>query len=656
MEVILIFWWLITTVQCAQFPTQINSIAPEGQMLLHGLDCASATAITSVRKDKLCQLSPAQQPNKTIKAVLLQQVDAHIVEGYRCRKLETKLQAICGLFGHMKIYAPPAILEPTVTSITDCQLALKSGAINLADGTTKAIQLNERAYYKLVAVGDLWQTSSNVQCSGGEEAINNKTVSGIIEFISGQFVIEKVNFEISNSYIVDTEANIKLPGICSSGKGSVACQTAISTYLIPSLGDLCNLQKIRELEFIQTELITPQGKQNVIINHDHKIFIALKEKYQAADNCQNMQIYRTNNRNLKIFILDNATDVGPLAKRHQVDPTNINLDIELNVAAEYQNFVREDHLYKYSRAIGTNLCVMSATTMEHMIRSPFHPERMIVARGDVIQEIHCRNTTVMARLGENRLNTCLLNWLPVWKGTEPAYLRAGTHILAATINELDKVPCSAKFTAIFTNVNGTLLVADPEVKVLNLQLHYEEEMQHEMIHLSDFDLPLHEGQDAELVYTSAELTAFNDLLHYKHAREQVITHLVGQYCHQSEDCGSYQPATAMNFDLNQLAEKLSPWTYISKLLNKLQYVGSLCSLVIVLYFCWTFCYKISTCAVMIGKRRLQPSQAVKLAFFTDQILLKSMIPANEEVEVIPSPAAVKPSAPEESALLPTASE
>lgn len=619
--------------KAVQIPSQINISHPEGQISLSALDCKAATDITSVRLDNACRLKSTTSNIKNVSAAILQKVETHIVSGYRCTKVETKLQSICGLFGHFKLYAPPQVIEPVVTTIQDCEDAMRYGSLTLPDGSTKPVQLNRRSFYKLVSIGDIWQSADNVKCKGGTETIDNKTVNDVIEFVSGQFIIEEINFEVSSNSIVDMEANVKLPELCSNRQKNLACQTAVATYLIKDLGDSCNLQQIRKLMFSQTEIVTAKGKQVVLINKEHKIILNLKGESQL-EGCQNMKIYDTNYAHLKLYLLETSEEADILAKRRSVNPNNVQLETEIRVAADYDLYIRELQLYEYSRSLGINLCSMTTSLMDKMIRSPFHSDRLLVTRGDVLQEIHCQNVTVVARIGENRLNKCLLNWLPVWQGSTPVFLHAGTHIITPTISQLDQVECSAKFTAIFAAIDGSLIVADPDVQVLSLPLQYET-LQHEMMHISDYQLPIHDDTSADLLYTDREVAAFNDLLHYKHAQERVLTHLVGKYCHQSDDCGSYQPATSTNFDLQQLKDQLSPWNWISRVLDRIQYFGSVCSIIIALYFMGNFLYKVFSCASLVSRDRIQASKALKLSFFTEQVFLRSLIPDREKESKTP---------------------
>lgn len=649
--------WLVTKGQGAQLPNKGHSLQEGGQLALTAIDCENANEITSVKMADVCNIDKREKYlNQTIEATLLQKIESHLVTGFRCKKLETKIQAICGLFSHTKLYTPPQVLEPVQSSIEECSKALKNGILSLPDGSVRSVELNSKSYYKLVSVGNIWQSHTNVQCKGSVDNIDNKTVENIIEMISGQFSIEKIQIEIGEDYITDTDEKLKLPSICLNNLRNVACQTQTGTYLIPNLGNLCNFEKIRTLKFEKKSILTSEGQQDALINQEHKIFVALKNKEKTSENCGNLDLFNTNHRNLKIFLHGNLSDseIKHLNMIDSVSPSNVDIDIEMSVLSEFDRYIGETNIYEHMYSLGKSLCTLNTMNLDKVIVSPFHENRLITVRGDILQEIHCKNVSVTARLGENRVNSCLLNWLPVWKGSTPAFLRAGTHLLVKDINELDKISCSAKFTAVFVTSNGSLLVADPEIQILNLTLQYSNELENEFLHVSDFKVPVHDTRTADLLYTDQEVTAYNDLLHFRHAKEQIITHLVGKYCHQSEDCGSYRPAVTSNFDLEELKEQLSPWTWVSGLLSKLQAAGSICSLIIVVYLVCVLMYKMWKLAFLMCGKRLDAKNAVKLAFFTDSVLIKAMLPTNEEVRgAVPTAKMEIPSAPEEMEILPT---
>lgn len=595
---------------------------------LNALDCTAAHAVSSVKYTELCRLKDDHLAGNELKAAaILQHVEYHQKTGYKCETIESVSTMVCGFLSHEKMYESPDVMIPVATPLSTCNTAIKAGLFKLSDGTDKIVTLNSITYYKQVLVGDLYQEPNNVRCRGGITNIDNKTVSDLIRYVSGQFRLVETTFQISESEVIETATGVKIPQWCLNyrDRPRIECQTTSATFIIPDARSMCEYQIIRQLPFNATKIKSLTGRKDALINHEHKLFIELAGTEKLGKTCGNLLVQKTNHERVKIALLD---ELNSPPKFEEVDPDNIQVSLMIGLVSEYDRYLSESLWYRYARKLGNKMCSLSATALDNTVRSPFHDDRMIVTRGDLIQEISCKQIQVTAKIGETRIEGCLLNLLPVWRGTTPMYMQAKSHLLVETITNIDRIACDHRYSAIFTTVDDQLITADPEVKILDLNLMYNEESL-ELLHVADGEEPVHDDRADDLLYTEREMTAYSELIHFRRAKEQISYQLVGKYCHKSRECGAYNPDSA-NFDLQQLEARLSPLSWLNSWIEKLQQIGSFCAIGIALFMIWSILYKFWQFCHLTCKRKLQVKKAAKLVMFTDTLLLKAMIPANEE--------------------------
>ena len=145
-------------------------------------------------------------------------------------------------------------------------------------------------------------------------------------------------------------------------------------------------------------------------------------------------------------------------------PSQLNIDLELISAVEYEAYNWEQKMNFQIHMVGTSLCTMSRQNLHQAEISPFHKDSLIRVRGDIVQELRCEMVTAEARIGDNRGEHCFKDSLPVWVRNEPTYMMATTGLIVAE-NTLTLVPCKSQFNSIFRTKGGQLVIADPTVKL-----------------------------------------------------------------------------------------------------------------------------------------------------------------------------------------------
>ena len=99
---------------------------------------------------------------------------------------------------------------------------------------------------------------------------------------------------------------------------------------------------------------------------------------------------------------------------------------------------------------------------------------MIRIRGDIIQELRCKEVLVKATTGYQRNQEFHRDHLPVYLGEEPAYI--DTSRLITTNPIMDQVDCAELFPPIFQSITGQLVQATPKIQLVQVQLSKPEQL------------------------------------------------------------------------------------------------------------------------------------------------------------------------------------
>ena len=118
-------------------------------------------------------------PDKTFKAIY-------------CEKKITALTAVCGAFSHSKLVEPLTVLKPVQITINECRDIASSQILTTEDGRTLRVVMGTKLAYKYAASGSLTLSEGNVACEGGEFKIDGKKHENIIELITVDFKIAKI--------------------------------------------------------------------------------------------------------------------------------------------------------------------------------------------------------------------------------------------------------------------------------------------------------------------------------------------------------------------------------------------------------------------------------------------------------------------------------
>ena len=96
-------------------------------------------------------------------------------------------------FGHSKLVEPLDIQEPIRLSITECSDVSTTQILTKEDGRQICVAKGSKAMYKYLDTGEVTLSEGNVACEGGELKIGWKKHLNIVEFVTIEYSVLKVN-------------------------------------------------------------------------------------------------------------------------------------------------------------------------------------------------------------------------------------------------------------------------------------------------------------------------------------------------------------------------------------------------------------------------------------------------------------------------------
>ena len=607
---------------------------------LEALDCRHPEAITSGLINQVCT-DPGPTPsneNNTAQILVLQKVDKHVIQGYRCELRYSKFEYICGFSSHAKPWNSPTIEEPQLISPEACVQMRNSLTYEKEDGNLVPIRFNQEYQYKYTKHGRLIYSSDDVDCEGATIIENGEQISSIIETITAKVIIKEIKIEVGLAYAVDLDNNVKLPSACSHQN---SCQDGTTAYVLEHPSSTCPYSIIRNTKMKPVKLSTDNGMKDALVDDDNKLLLTLGKKGIAPAQCRPIfSFYATEYEDVKV-VTEEVALASVESIMEQFDPSLVNLELELKTSESYITYFMQNILLQQMRTVTNKMCSLNSHSLELAEISPFHPDSLLRVRGDVIQELKCKMITVKARLGEKRTDHCSSDSLPIWVNNQPLRIQARTHLVVEE-DSLEQIPCNAAYMPVFLAKDGkTLITADPEVKVVNIALDHLEDS---YLHLDDDKRFHHPAFGGDLLYTRNEMDQFNDLIHFQRTRKRVVNALVSDYCEGNAQCGPYQPGagTSPAFSLQHLEDQISsPFQIFFDWSDKIAKIGNVCAILIVFVVAITIVYKLCKVLWLNIKHGVGFGKALKLGLFVDTMMMNAIIsprparrprqPAPEEV-------------------------
>ena len=581
--------------------------------LIAALDCRKPVKIETSTLKTVCNTNSTRKEIDGKEDVLILQYSSkRIVKGVRCSKRSSKMSLICGALSHNKIISPMDILYPDLFSSTACQDTIDRRSYEREDGTLVPIRVDEKIYYKYIEHGSLTLSENNVECKGSAVQINGETHGSVVTLVSTEVVLETVTLEIDQDVIVDLDLHLQLNSECAK---STVCTDGNYAYVIEHTTINCPFYAIQQIEMRALTITTPTGKKEALVNDEHKLFFTLGEEELAESGCKSLYLFKVTPTTLvDIKILRGHQAFASLSSLiSQMSPSIVNIDLELRCTVEYLTFSFEEKLRNQMKNIGQNLCDMSKHTLPTSEISPFHKDRLLRIRGELISELTCTAVDAEVRVGETRGSQCTANSIPGWLHNSPIYIEANTRLILEP-KDVYYTPCTSRYPPVFVLKDNTLVHANPTIETVSITITHLDE---EFLHIGESLELVHENQATNLLYTTEEIDSFNELIHFQRTKERVISNMVQQYCQDNTECGSsFTTGGNRVFNLDSLKPGFGlaiPW--INNLKDELKELGSYCSIVIILYIIMIIFIKIiRACTLKLGRNKLPLGQALQLSF------------------------------------------
>ena len=540
---------------------------------IKALDCRTPVSVSYGMVADVCVNATDEVASRTEEVYVMQRALQLTVKGHRCTRRVTSVYEVCGAFSHSKIMQPPSILEPEMLGMDECAKMRDHGVYVKEDGNTVSTDVNTIVRYKMIRHGALHTSAENVECVGTTVWINNEQHKSVVELLSVEISIEEIEISIEGRKATDLDKEIQLPEACVSEN---RCLVGTTSYVLRPRTDTCPLFVVRKLPMEHIKVDTVSGRKPAIINRAHKLFFMLGKQAVGPECPMAATMYHTEYPNIFLVFGGDPNrpqkTVGSAVTASIIDP-----ELELRVVAEFLAWEQESRVNDEIELISRALCHRMKTTLLEQELSPFHHDALLRVRGDVLQEIFCTPVDAEIRMGEKRGTSCYTKAIPAYLRDEAVWITAGERLVVSQ-HEAGEVPCGQHPPPVFRTSNGNLIVADPEVKAIQLPLeHLGESFVHAEGKLK------HEVGDGELLYTEEEMNQYNQLVHYGRTREIVLDNLVAKYC-SSGECGNFRPERPDTFNLEHLGEELTPWgKFWHNTKEEIAYFGSGCAIMIVTY-------------------------------------------------------------------------
>lgn len=543
---------------------------------LTALDCRHPIHQRTTPLSEACSTpDPAKREDSekdTKDYVVIQRTSGHSRKAVRCQKLISEMREVCGNYGHSKLLTPPTILAPDTLTEEECQILVTNRLFQDEKRVMHAVSTDDYRYTSITH-GSLHYTTNDVRCTGGGAIeINGRVMEDVVVLRETLLQIRHVTVTVDNDRIEDETTGELLPPACAS---ETTCSVGKAVYVFSEAANPCMFSRIRVDEFnvYQTE---KNGQiQNWARQDTHHLLFQLQEKVPAPATCQDIFAYSYPTQYQEIHLVE-AQSVTDLEQIRTVEGYQVNLELEERTVDAYERHVLESELMNATRNMAKQLCLLARDSWTNELISPFNPRALLRVRGEILQELLCREVEVTAVEGDHIEEKCFHQALPVLKGGEHLLLRANTRLLVEP-SALEETPCTRLSAPLFV-VGTSILTADPEVRSVTLTMS---QISLSALHPLSVDLQTSAFDDA-LLYTRAEMTSYLSLIHHKSAVHTITHALAREFCGRSGSCGSYSPTSGL-LGFESLVNDLNPVGWFEEGLSKIREFGAYCSVIVVGY-------------------------------------------------------------------------
>jgi len=509
----------------------VNKIQVKGNRIRAGevfqfeaLDCDGAHALARYAGRTFCDKQSLMKENGLAEKkpggvyAVLQKRRAVRFKAMMCEKRVSSISLYCGAFSHTKMIEPPDIMKPERVPRAMCADVADSRILNTEDGRQLKVDLDEEVVYKFTAAGAVTVSGTNANCEGGLVKLGDgKKHDNIVQLVAVQFTLIEVEMTEEDGRLSTEEG--RLPRVC--GVTYQGCALADRTFSI-DVGnvDLCPMQEIRRVDLQMVE----HNQRKLGINDEHKILFEMGAATTVPEHCH-MEGSMVATNFERVFLMKDPDLTEPASK---LDKKEVDMELENRITDFYVEFwalmLNQENLASWQ----AKLCELSTERLneEQVI---LHGNHLLRMKGELVNEFACEKIIVTAPTGFQAEDGCL-DHLPVFTpAQELKYLAPLTRLLTQR-RAVSRVNCSDNFPVSIQDVQGRMIAANPDVKIVDVELsQYHLQNEGGDNHTELFEVK-------SLLYTTQEVQDYEQLLVGPSVERVITRQFSSYYCQNTGDC------------------------------------------------------------------------------------------------------------------------
>ncbi|WP_416879603.1 hypothetical protein, partial [Litorimonas sp.] len=331
-------------------------------------DCSHPTKIRAYSLHTACE---AEEPTKVAsqRYALLQRTFKAVYKGFTCRVTRSTLWLSCRVWSHESFLKAPDYGMPVSLSVQQCEQIRDTNYYSTPDGVKHAVAFNAVNVFESIDAGELTQDSGSTYCRGIDKKVGGSIQNSVLELSQYKVEIHESKFEVSGNMVDVPSDHLTLS--CQANEG--ACVTAFATYIWNMPTRPCDLEKIREVDMI------PAGTTHLVDLTSH-IYLQHIGVTASWPHCPRAALLATNY--LHLYLSKQLTGWAPLS------PGNLEIEIELESAIDFENYRIEKLLYEKTDQLSSTIC-QNRHTLHSTKVTLYANDTFAKSRGEILYLFKC---------------------------------------------------------------------------------------------------------------------------------------------------------------------------------------------------------------------------------------------------------------------------
>ena len=543
-------------------------------------DCGSPLTARNFKTEALCTPPKAEQESakrEVEDAYILQKAEFVSRKAYRCHKMESRFDSICGAYSHTKIMAPPTIAQETMFSAETCAQTVASHIYIDETQKTHLLRVGGKTVleYSYLLHGKLTYSHDNVYCRGDTGVmIHGEPRDGVVSMISTRVVVEPVTILVpadGSSPMDDTYKQL-LPEKCrwssSCNNGYVAYA---STKEVFNKRVSCHWHLVRKLPLEVMTIAAPESaeRKTAYLSRPANLLLPIDKQEVVIPGCEAVFARASTTIWPDLLVVMGLSASGDRDIK-RLESRELRVDLSGKVRSEFQALITREQLNAALAGVTRQMCRFLSLSLHEYAPSPFSEGYLLHREGDLMTEVKCASVQVKALEGGD---TCYSGAIVVQRGLEKELMLTGSRVLLK-LNQLPTVPCELQEVTWAENVDGQLIAFQPWPTKEKVQLSPVSLLEKLRPHVHG-ELPwFNKG-----LYTQRQMNDFRRALIFNAATTVTVRRFTNQFCQGRGECLALAKVNSFNLaDLTHPEDALTGlW---GQLYQRLVQYGGLCSIIL----------------------------------------------------------------------------